>query len=65
MESRKFILSLSEKEARDWIYEADINSDEFIRRYNVVYFDYGLSRSGIAINDTITSGETIMEYDGE
>ena len=54
--SKEWCINSSEEEIRNWIHEPNINILEHMRRHNLVYYDYGLSRAGILLNP-ISSGE--------
>ena len=60
--TREEIINMSDEEARAWIYEFPVDSPEFVRRHNTVWFDCGLSRMGICLEPT-RSGE--LELDSE
>ncbi len=51
---------MSDEEARAWIYEFPVDSPEFVRRHNMVWFDCGLSRMGICLEPT-RSGELELD----
>ena len=59
--TRGEIIKMTEEEAREWIFEYPPDSVEFIRRFNMVYFDCGLSRAGITLSEPSCSGELICE----
>lgn len=61
--TREKCISATEEEVRKWIFEVPINTEEFYRRYNFVYYDCGLSRFGINVEKPSMSGELIC--DGE
>ena len=61
--TREEIIKMSDEEIHQWIFEVEVNSEEFIRRYNIAHFDYGLSRLGIKLDPTI-SGELKLDYNG-
>lgn len=60
IKTREEILAMSDEEARAWIDECEINTPEHIRRHNLVWYDYGLSRLGILIKEPANSGELTM-----
>jgi len=60
MTERDKVIAMTDQEAHDWIHSQSINSKEFIRRFNVVHWDCGLTRAGIDINRPIKSGELIL-----
>ena len=61
--TREKCINASEEEVRKWIFEVPINTKEFWRRHNFVYYDCGLSRLGINIKEPICCGELICEYE--
>lgn len=58
--TREEIIAMSEEDVRKWLSEVEIGSEEHIRRHNLVYYDYGLSRLGIQLEPT-RSGELKIE----
>lgn len=63
MTERERVIAMTDEEARAWMYEAPVNSHEFIRRHNVIYFDCGLTRVGIDVTRPIKTGELICTYE--
>jgi len=63
--TREEVLAMSDEEARAWIDECEINTSEHIRRHNLVYSDYGLSRAGILCAEPARSGELTLELEEE
>ena len=63
MTERETVINFTDIEAIAWINEYPIDSPEFIRRHNVVYFDCGLTRAGVKLEPE-ASGELTMEYHG-
>jgi hypothetical protein len=54
---------MSDQEAHDWIHSQPTDSPEFIRRFNVVHWDCGLTRAGFDVSRPIESGELICTMD--
>ena len=61
IENAEFILGMTDEETKEYVYGCALGSPEFIRRWNLVYFDYGLRRAGILNKEPIRSGELIMD----
>lgn len=59
MLERDKVIAMTEQEAHDWILSVPVDSKEFWRRHNFVYFDCGLTRAGFDVNRPIRSGELI------
>lgn len=58
--TKEQILNMTEEECHNWIFEMKPNSNEFIRRRNKVYYDYGLSIAGVILKST-RSGELTLD----
>jgi hypothetical protein len=56
---RDRVIVMTDEEAQAWIHECKSDSREFIRRYNVVHWDCGLTRFGLDITRPIRCGELI------
>ena len=63
MQERDKVIAMSDQGAYDWIHSQPVNSPEFIRRHNAVYFDCGLTRAGFDLSRPIESGELICTMD--
>ena len=63
MTERDRVIAMTDKEAYDWIHSQPQDSEEFIRRHNVVYWDCGLTRAGFDITRPVINGELICTPD--
>ena len=58
--TREEVLAMSDEEVMAWINQCEINTPEHIRRHNLIWYDYGLSRAGILCAEPARSGELTL-----